>query len=46
VPGEQRRSVLDGSAARRDFGLPPWTPFDDGIEKTAEAFRAVRTASV
>jgi UDP-glucose 4-epimerase len=46
VPGEQRRSVLDGSAARRDFGLPAWTPFDVGIERTAEAFRAERSASV
>ena len=43
--GEQRRSVLDGSAAHRDFGLPPWTPFDRGIEKTAEAFRAERRVS-
>jgi len=45
-PGEQRRSVLDGSAARRDFGLPPWTAFEEGIERTAEAFRAERRASV
>jgi UDP-glucose 4-epimerase len=43
--GEQRRSVLDGSAARRDFGLPPWTAFDRGIEKTAEAFRAEHRVS-
>jgi UDP-glucose 4-epimerase len=44
-PGEQRRSVLDGSAARRDLGLPPWTPLDKGIEITAEAFRKVRPDS-
>jgi len=46
VPGEQRRSVLDGSAARRDFGLSAWTPFEEGIERTAEAFRAQRSAPV
>jgi UDP-glucose 4-epimerase len=45
VPGEQRRSVLDGSAARRDFGLPEWTPLEKGIERTAEAFRAARSGS-
>jgi UDP-glucose 4-epimerase len=42
VPGEQRRSVLDGSAARRDFGLPEWTPLERGIPITAEAFRTAR----
>ena len=42
VPGEQRRSVLDGSAARRDFGLPDWTPLEKGIPVTAEAFRRER----
>jgi UDP-glucose 4-epimerase len=42
VPGEQRRSVLDGSAARRDFGLPEWTPLEGGIPITAEAFRRER----
>jgi UDP-glucose 4-epimerase len=39
APGEQRRSVLDGSAARRDLGVPPWTPIEKGIGITAEAFR-------
>jgi UDP-glucose 4-epimerase len=43
--GEQRRSVLDGSAVRRDLGLPPWTPLDKGIEITAEAFRKERRLS-
>ncbi len=43
-PGEQRRSVLDGSAARRDLDLPPWTPLEKGIPITAEAFRAERGA--
>ena len=37
--GEQRRSVLDGSAIRRDFSLPPWTPLEKGIPITAESFR-------
>ncbi len=38
--GEQRRSVLDGSAVRREFGLPAWTPLETGIPITAEWFRA------
>jgi hypothetical protein len=38
-PGEQRRSVLDGSAIRRDFGLPDWTPLEEGIRATADFFR-------
>lgn len=42
VPGEQRRSVLDGSAARADFGLPAWTPLEEGIPITADAFRNAR----
>jgi len=37
--GEQKRSVLDSSAVRRDFGLPPWTPFEQGVKPTAEFFR-------
>ena len=42
APGEQRRSVLDGSAARRDLGVPPWTPIETGIPVTAEAFRRAK----
>jgi UDP-glucose 4-epimerase len=38
-PGEQRRSVLDSSAIRRDFGLPAWTPLEKGIQRTADFFR-------
>ena len=38
-PGEQRRSVLDGSAVRRDFALPPWTPLREGLGATADYFR-------
>jgi UDP-glucose 4-epimerase len=37
--GEQKRSVLDSNAVRRDFGLPPWTPFEQGVKPTAEFFR-------
>ena len=38
-PGEQRRSVLDGTAAQRDFNLPPYTPLESGIQITADDFR-------
>jgi UDP-glucose 4-epimerase len=38
--GEQKRSVLDGSLVRRDFGLPPWTRLADGLQATAEFFRS------
>ena len=43
--GEQMRSVLDGSLARRDFGLPPWTPLPEGLKETAKFFRARHGAS-
>jgi UDP-glucose 4-epimerase len=38
-PGEQRRSVLDGTRLLSDFGLPPYTPLEFGIPTTAEYFR-------
>jgi len=38
-PGEQRRSVLDGSAARRDLGLASYTGLEKGIPATAAWFR-------
>ena len=38
-PGEQRRSVLNGSAVLRDFRLPPYTPLESGIRVTADSFR-------
>jgi UDP-glucose 4-epimerase len=38
-PGEQRRSVLDGSAASRAFDLPPYTTLEEGLEITADFFR-------
>ena len=39
-PGEQRRSVLDGSAVRRDFDLPAYTLLEKGIPITADWFKA------
>jgi UDP-glucose 4-epimerase len=42
-PGEQRRSVLDSSAARKDFDLPPWTPLAEGLKITADFFRRAST---
>jgi UDP-glucose 4-epimerase len=42
-PGEQRRSVLDGSVVRRDFDLPPWTPLERGLKITADFFRKEAT---
>ncbi|MFN2387698.1 MAG: NAD-dependent epimerase/dehydratase family protein [Thermoanaerobaculia bacterium] len=38
-PGEQRRSVLDGTRLLSDFGLVPYTPLERGIPATAEYFR-------
>lgn len=43
-PGEQRRSVLDGSAVLRDFGLSPYTPLEQGLTTTAEFFREAARA--
>jgi UDP-glucose 4-epimerase len=43
--GEQQRSVLDGSAIRRDFHLPPWTPLAEGLKATAEYFRSAQQAA-
>jgi UDP-glucose 4-epimerase len=42
VPGEQRRSVLDGWAARREFALGDWTTIENGIPVTAGGFRRER----
>jgi UDP-glucose 4-epimerase len=42
--GEQMRSVLDGSLARREFDLPPWTRLEDGLAATAAFFRSRRKA--
>ena len=38
-PGEQRRSVLDGSRIRRDFNLPRGRRCAKGFKETAEYFR-------
>ncbi len=39
-PGEQQRSCLDASAARRHLGWEAWTPLDEGLRQTATWFRA------
>jgi len=44
-PGEQQRSVLDGSAVRRDFGLPDWTLLEKGLAVTADYFRSASPPS-
>jgi len=41
-PGEQRRSVLDASAAKRHLGWSPQVPLDEGLALTAEFFRRGR----
>jgi len=38
-PGEQRRSVLECSAAKRELGWTPQTSLRDGLERTVEYFR-------
>ena len=38
--GEQKRSVLDSTLVRKDFGLPAWTPLPEGLKKTAAFFRS------
>ena len=37
--GEQRRSCLDASAARKAFGWEPWTSLDDGLAQTVDWFQ-------
>jgi UDP-glucose 4-epimerase len=39
-PGEQRRSVLDGSRARRLLGWAPRVTLDEGLRRTVASFRA------
>ena len=39
-PGEQRRSVLDPTRAKRLLGWTSSTPLDAGLERTVAAFRA------
>lgn len=38
-PGEQRRSLLDGSKLLRDFGIQRYTPLAEGLDTTVEWFR-------
>ncbi len=38
-PGEQQRSVVDGSLGRRELGLPPPIPLSEGLARTAAWFR-------
>jgi UDP-glucose 4-epimerase len=40
--GEQLRSCLDPSAALAHLGWEPWTPLEDGLAMTVEAFRGKR----
>lgn len=40
MPGEQRRSVIDASALRRDITLPPFVPLAEGIRRTVAWFQA------
>jgi UDP-glucose 4-epimerase len=39
-PGEQRRSVLDITKARRELGWEPQVPLREGLANTVEYFRA------
>ena len=39
APGEQRRSVLDGRKLMREFGIPGYTPLEEGLETTISWFR-------
>jgi UDP-glucose 4-epimerase len=41
-PGEQRRSALDASRARRLLGWTPATDLDHGLRRTLAAFQAAR----
>jgi UDP-glucose 4-epimerase len=38
-PGEQRRSVLDGTLAQRTFNLPGYTRLEKGLPETVDFFR-------
>ena len=39
-PGEQRRSVLDHTLARRELGWEPQVSLDEGLRRTVEYFRS------
>ena len=38
--GEQRRSLLDGRKLLRDFGIPGYTPLEEGLGETIAWFRS------
>jgi UDP-glucose 4-epimerase len=38
-PGEQRRSVLNGSLVRRELNLSGYSKLEDGLKATARFFR-------
>ena len=38
-PGEQRRSVLDASAAKRILGWTPQVTLDEGLRRTLAYFK-------
>jgi len=40
--GEQRRSVLDGRKLLRDFGIPAYTPLEEGLQETIAWFKSAR----
>src|SRR5256885_719427 len=42
APGEQRRSVIDPAAARKALAWEPRVGFEEGLERTAEWFKAQR----
>ncbi len=44
-PGEQRRSVLDYSKARRELGWEPQVSLDEGLRRTVEYFRSQLAAA-
>lgn len=39
-PGEQRRSVIDSGLLRRELGVPDPIPLSEGLQRTADWFRA------
>lgn len=41
-PGEQRRSALDSGLARQELGWRPEVSLDEGLSRTAAAFKAAR----
>jgi UDP-glucose 4-epimerase len=44
-PGEQRRSVLDGTLAQRTFNLPGYTGLERGLSETVKFFQGRRGAA-